>query len=129
LVTATDGNTINNAGLLQGGKQFHRMSWRPNKNQILPIAGRFVSAALVGFIGFKLTGEGNFVNNSGFIGGAKAVVPDERDRGQQVVVNYGTLQGVKAGPAIDSTASGGNLVVTDDGDIIGNSASGWGTTR
>jgi len=114
----------NNAGLLQGGNNSIGVL-AANKNQITN-SGAIVGGA-VGFIGVKLTGEGNFVNNSGFIGGAKRGRPDERDR-DNGVVNYG-VSGGWSGPRFDSTASGGNLVVTDDGDTHCNNPLGWGTTR
>jgi len=121
VVTATDGNTINNAGLLQGGKNAIGII-AANNNQITN-SGAIVGGA-VGFTGVKLTGSGNFVSNAGFISGDKAVVLTN-GAGANQVVNYGTLQG-NGGIAIDSTASGGDLTVTQDGDVNGNIRFGSG---
>src|SRR5207253_965130 len=63
VVKATDGNTVNNAGLLQGGNNSTGII-AGNKNTIIN-SGAIIGGA-VGFKGVVLTGSDNFVSNSGF---------------------------------------------------------------
>ncbi len=121
VVTATDGNSINNFGLLQGGN--NSIGIIAGNNNTINNSGSIVGGA-VGFKGISVTGQGNLVSNAGFISGDKGVVVTN-GAGANTVVNYGTLQG-NSGTAIDSTTSGGNLSVINDGEMNGNVSFGSG---
>jgi len=115
VVTANDGSTVNNAGLLRGGNNSVGVSG--GSNNAITNSGAIVGGA-VGFQGVVLSGTGNTVTNAagGTITGDRAIVLTNAT-GENRIANLGTLTGT-SDVAIDATA-GGSVTFVNAGTVSG----------